>query len=91
MLHIYGYPLHLISGYIGSIIVCSFQVPQILKILRNKSVIDVSAKSAFLYFTGCLFLLYYTITIQSYPNILVNVIGCICSALTLYLILKYKR
>jgi len=65
--------------------------PQIHKILKRKSVEDISLPTFLILFSGLVVWLLYGLSINSYPLIIANSIGLIGTLLIIILYFRYKR
>lgn len=66
-------------------------VPQVVKIFRLKSALEISLPFTILLFVGMIFWLGYGILFQSFPIILWNAVGAALVAMLLFAKLKYGR
>jgi MtN3 and saliva related transmembrane protein len=80
-----------VFGFIGGVLVTVALVPQVVKIFRLKSALEISLPFTILLFTGMIFWLGYGILFQSFPIILWNAVGAALVATLLFAKLKYGR
>jgi MtN3 and saliva related transmembrane protein len=78
-------------GFIGGILVTVALVPQVVRIFRLKSALEISLLFTVLLLVGMLFWLGYGILFQSFPIILWNAVGAALVATLLFAKLKYGR
>jgi len=80
-----------VFGFIGGVLVTVALVPQVVKIFRLKSALEISLPFTILLFVGMIFWLGYGILFQSFPIILWNAVGAALVAMLLFAKLKYGR
>jgi len=80
-----------VFGFIGGILVTVALVPQVVKIFKLKSALEISLLFTILLLVGMLFWLGYGILFQSFPIILWNAVGAALVATLLFAKLKYGR
>jgi MtN3 and saliva related transmembrane protein len=80
-----------VFGFIGGILVTVALVPQVVKIFRLKSALEISLLFTILLLVGMLFWLGYGILFQSFPIIFWNAVGAALVATLLFAKLKYGR
>jgi MtN3 and saliva related transmembrane protein len=78
-------------GFVGGILVTVALVPQVVRIFRLKSALEISLLFTVLLLVGMLFWLGYGILFQSFPIILWNAVGAALVATLLFAKLKYGR
>jgi MtN3 and saliva related transmembrane protein len=80
-----------VFGFIGGILVTVALVPQVVRIFRLKSALEISLLFTVLLLVGMLFWLGYGILFQSFPIILWNAVGAVLVATLLFAKLRYGR
>lgn len=78
-------------GFIGGVLVTVALVPQVVKIFRLKSALEISLPFTILLLVGMIFWLGYGILFQLFPIILWNAVGAALVATLLFAKLKYGR
>ena len=80
-----------VFGFIGGILVTVALVPQVVKIYRLKSALEISLPFTILLLVGMLCWLYYGMLTRQFPIILWNAVGAALVATLLFAKLKYGR
>jgi MtN3 and saliva related transmembrane protein len=80
-----------VFGFIGGVLVTMALVPQVVKIFRLKSALEISLPFTILLLVGMLCWLGYGILFQLFPIILWNAVGAALVATLLFAKLKYGR
>jgi MtN3 and saliva related transmembrane protein len=80
-----------IFSFIGGILVTVALVPQLVKIFRLKSALEISLPFTILLLVGMIFWLGYGILSELFPVILWNAVGAALVATLLFAKLKYGR
>ena len=80
-----------VFGFVGGVLVTVALVPQVVRIFRLKSALEISLLFTILLLVGMLFWLGYGILFQSFPIILWNAVGAALVATLLFAKLKYGR
>lgn len=80
-----------IIGYIGVVVGTSLMLPQVIRILKTRKVLDLSLGMTLLYFFNCLLWLVYGVLISATPIIVGNAIALIISITLIALKLKYDK
>ena len=80
-----------VFSFIGGVLVTVALVPQLVKIFRLKSALEISLPFTILLLVGMLCWLGYGILSQLFPLILWNAVGAILVAMLLFGKLKYGR
>jgi MtN3 and saliva related transmembrane protein len=80
-----------VFGFIGGVLVTVALVPQVVKIFRLKSALEISLPFTILLLVGMIFWLGYGILSQQFPIILWNAVGAALVATLLFAKLKYGR
>ena len=79
----------MIYGYFASFFIAIQLIPQIVKMIKNKSAKDVSFVMLSISLIGSLLWIMYGVEIKSNPIIITNTITTFTSILSLYLKTKY--
>ena len=80
-----------VFGFIGGILVTVALVPQVVKIFKLKSALEISLLFTTLLLLGLLTWLSYGVTLGLRPVILWNAIGAVMVAALLYGKVKYRK
>jgi MtN3 and saliva related transmembrane protein len=80
-----------IFGFVGGVLVTVALVPQVVKIFRLKSALEISLLFTILLLVGMLCWLGYGILSQLFPIILWNAVGAALVATLLFAKLKYGK
>ena len=80
-----------VFGFIGGVLTTAAMVPQVVRLYKIKSAVEISLMFTVLLLAGMLFWLNYGILSQSFPVILWNAAGASLVATLLYAKLKYGR
>jgi MtN3 and saliva related transmembrane protein len=80
-----------VFGFVGGVLVTVALVPQVVRIFRLKSALEISLLFTILLLVGMLFWLGYGILFQLFPIILWNAVGAALVATLLFAKLKYGR
>jgi MtN3 and saliva related transmembrane protein len=80
-----------VFGFIGGVLVTVALVPQVVKIFRLKSALEISLPFTILLLVGMLCWLGYGILFQLFPIILWNAVGAGLVGTLLFATLKYGR
>jgi len=80
-----------VFSFIGGLLVTVALVPQLVKIFRLKSALEISLPFTVLLIVGMLCWLRYGILVQLFPVILWNAVGATLVATLLFAKLKYGR
>jgi MtN3 and saliva related transmembrane protein len=80
-----------VFGFVGGVLVTVALVPQVVRIFRLKSALEISLLFTILLLVGMLFWLGYGILFQLFPIILWNAVGAVLVATLLFAKLKYGR
>ena len=80
-----------VFGFIGGVLTTAAMVPQVVRLYKIKSAVEISLLFTILLLAGMLFWLGYGILFQLFPVILWNAIGAALVATLLYAKLKYGR
>jgi MtN3 and saliva related transmembrane protein len=80
-----------VLGFVGGVLVTLALVPQVIKVFKLKSAVEISLPFTILLMVGMLFWLGYGILFQLFPVILWNAVGTILVAMLLFAKLKYGR
>jgi MtN3 and saliva related transmembrane protein len=80
-----------VFGFIGGVLVTVALVPQVVRVFRLKSAVEISLPFTILLIVGMLFWLGYGILFQLFPVILWNAVGTGLVATLLSAKLKYGR
>jgi MtN3 and saliva related transmembrane protein len=78
-------------GFIGGLVVTIAYIPQVLRVFKLKSALEISLPFTILLLTGMLCWLGYGILFQLFPVILWNAVGATLVAILLSAKLKYGR
>jgi MtN3 and saliva related transmembrane protein len=79
-----------ILGYVAGGLTTSALIPQIIKIIRTKSVRDVSLIMFIVYVVGITLWLAYGVAISSAPVIISNLVSLLLGLLVLWLKFRYR-
>ena len=80
-----------VLGYIGAAIVISFNIPQVVKMVKNKSSKNVAASGFILQVLLCLINVTYGILIEEFPIIVANSLSGIICIIVLVLKKAYDK
>ena len=80
-----------IIGYTASFFTSLQFLPQFITIFKNKDANQTSLYMILFCIIGCSLWIIYSISLESYPMILVNVLSLIIAISILYLKVKYER
>ena len=80
-----------VLGFVGGALVTVALVPQLVRVFKLKSAIEISLPFTILLIVGMFFWLGYGILFQLFPVILWNAVGVILVAMLLFAKLKYGR
>ena len=80
-----------VFGFIGGVLTTAAMVPQVVRLYKIKSAVEISLMFTVLLLAGMLFWLGYGILFQLFPVILWNAVGATLVAALLYAKLKYGR
>ena len=80
-----------VFGFIGGVLTTAAIVPQVVRLYKIKSAVEISLAFTLLLLVGMFFWLSYGILSQSFPVILWNAVGASLVATLLYAKLKYGR
>jgi MtN3 and saliva related transmembrane protein len=80
-----------VFGFIGGVLTTAAMVPQVVRLYKIKSAVEISLLFTILLLAGMLFWLGYGILFQLFPVILWNAAGAALVATLLYAKLKYGR
>lgn len=90
MLEEFSSQLAVIATVMGTVMALSY-APQIYKILKRKSVEDLSLSMFILLLLGSVAWLLYGLSTNSYPIMISNSVGVVSMITTITLYFKYKR
>lgn len=80
-----------VFGFIGGVLTTAAMVPQVVRLYKIKSAVEISLLFTILLLAGMLFWLGYGILFHLFPVILWNAVGAALVATLLYAKLKYGR
>jgi len=90
MLEDYAASIAIIAAVMGSIMSLSY-FSQVYRILKRKSVEDLSLTLFIIFFIGMIVWILYGLSVNSYPVIIANIIGLVGAGTIIALYFKYKR
>jgi len=79
-----------ITGWIATILLTTYAIPQIVKICKRKKVNDISVGMWWLYIIGHLFALVYSILINQPPLIFKYVLSILVALVVISIYYKYE-
>jgi uncharacterized protein with PQ loop repeat len=82
--------LYLLSGYMGVFFFSIMQIPQIIKMIKRKSVCDISVFLFVFILSANICMLYYAIHIKSTPVILNNIVQALGASIVIFLYFLYR-
>jgi MtN3 and saliva related transmembrane protein len=80
-----------ILGYLAGALTTSSLIPQVIKIIKTKSVRDVSLIMFLIFSVGITLWIAYGIAINSAPIVIANTISLLLGLLVLWLKLRYNQ
>jgi MtN3 and saliva related transmembrane protein len=86
-----GIQIHLLNGYIGTILYSGFMLPQIYKTWRTKSTNDLSVYMLWLHVVAISCMFYYGYHVRSFQVMVANIMCIIQTFALLYMVHKYSH